>query len=181
MRVLHVANGTCTTRLIGQSGLPGACSIWADPLYEGPVPGRLSDDELVDIRASYLSGGSESAVDPINDLRVWRNTVAAHESYDELVLWFEHDLFDQLNLIQILGFIRASVPAEKTVSLVCVGAFPGHPRFKGLGELSPSELASLFDARRPIGRAEFDLAESAWQAFREDTPQALDSLRRAGT
>ena len=29
-----------------------------------------------------------------------------HESYDELILWFEHDLFDQLNLIQLLTWIR---------------------------------------------------------------------------
>ena len=55
-RFLHVANGTCTTRLIEAAGIPGAWSIWADPLYEGPVPGGLSDAELVEVRTRHLSG-----------------------------------------------------------------------------------------------------------------------------
>ena len=106
-RFLHVANGSCTTDIIEAARLPGTRSIWADPLYEGPVPAGLSDDELLDVRARYLAGPDEHAtVHPMNDLRVWRHVIADHESYDELVLWFEHDLFDQLNLIQLLTWIR---------------------------------------------------------------------------
>ena len=41
-RFLHVANGTCTTKLIEAAGIPGALSIWADPLHDGPVPGGQS-------------------------------------------------------------------------------------------------------------------------------------------
>src|SRR5206468_6691295 len=44
-RFLHVANGTSTTGTIEAAGIPGAVSIWADPLYEGPVPGGVSDAE----------------------------------------------------------------------------------------------------------------------------------------
>ena len=55
-RFLHVANGTCTTRIIESAGIPGTLSIWADPLYEGPVPGGLTDAELLDVRARHLAG-----------------------------------------------------------------------------------------------------------------------------
>src|SRR5262245_6011751 len=181
VRFMHVANGTSTTGGIEAAGIPGERSIWADPLYEGPVPAGLSDEELLGVRARFLAGPGESAVEPVNDMRRWREVIAAHDSYDELVLWFEHDLFDQLNLIQLLSWIRSCLPAEKIVSLICVGSFPGRPRFKGLGELLPTELASLFDTRRPIRDAEYVLAERAWQAFREPTPEALDNLRRADT
>src|SRR6476659_8634149 len=106
-RFLHVANGTCTTDIIHAAHIPGTTSIWADPLYEGPVPGGLSDEELMDVRARYLTGADDPAdVDPVNDLRRWRSTIDDHAAYDELVLWFEHDLFDQLNLIQLLSRIR---------------------------------------------------------------------------
>ena len=70
-------------------------------------------------------------------------------------MWFEHDLFDQLNLVQLLTWIRARLPAAKAVSLVCVGSFPGHPGFKGLGELTPDELASLLDTRLPVSEAQY--------------------------
>jgi len=175
-RLLHVANGSSTTSTIAAAGIPGARSIWCDPLYEGPVP-DVADDEMIGVRGRYLSG-DDAGVDPVNDLNVWRRTIADHDSYDELVLWYEHDLFDQLNLIQLLSWIRKRLPSDKTVSLICVNAFPGRPRFMGLGELTPGELASLADTRRAVTRDEYDLAERAWRAFRQSSPEAIDELRR---
>jgi hypothetical protein len=103
------------------SGIPGERSIWADPLYEGPVPAGLGDDELLEVRRQYLAGpgdlkwaawaGPDPTLDPANDMREWRATIERHESYDELILWFEHDLFDQLNLIQLLTWIREHLPS----------------------------------------------------------------------
>lgn len=179
---LHVANGTCTTSLIEAAAIPGARSIWADPLYEGPVPANLGDDELLQLRARFLAEPMESSrADIVNGLREWRTVIDDHRAYSELVLWFEHDLFDQLNLIQILSWIRTRRPTPRVVSLVSVGSFPGHPKFKGLGELKPSELASLLETRQPVGEAQYSLAERAWQSFREPTPEALDTLRQADT
>ena len=177
---LHVANGTTTTRVIAAAGIPGALSIWADPLHDGPVPGGISDDELMEVRARYLGDGAPAS-DPVNDLRRWRDVIAHYEVYDELVLWFEHDLFDQLNLIQLLAWIGDRLPPDRTVSLVSIDSFPGRPGFKGLGELTPDELAPLFDRRRPVDAAEYSLARAAWDAFRQPTPEALDALRAQNT
>src|SRR3954471_3929800 len=101
VRFLHVANGTCTTTLIEAAGIPGARSIWADPLYEGPVPDGLNDEELLEVRRQYLAGLSgvtgeapaelDDARDSANDMREWRAVIDRHGSYDELILWFEHD------------------------------------------------------------------------------------------
>ena len=57
----------------------------------------------------------------------------------------EHDLFDQLNLIQVLSRLAAHGTWPKPVSLICIGSFPGRPRFKGLGELTVGELGPLFE------------------------------------
>jgi hypothetical protein len=180
-RVLHVANGTCTTRLIEAAGLPGVTSLWADPLHDGPVPGGLTDDELVEVRTRHLVGDHGAAVDAANDLRHWRAAIAAHEVYDELVLWYEHDLFDQLNLVQVLSWIRERLPSDAVVSLICLGSFPGRPAFKGLGELAAVELAPLFEQRERVRQTQFSLAARAWDAFRAPTPDLLDDLRRADT
>jgi hypothetical protein len=190
-RFLHVTNGTCAASVIEAAGIPGKLSIWADPLYEGPVPGGLNDAELLDVRMRYLAGpadvtfaawrGSDPSLDPVNDLRQWRAAIERHDSYDELILWFEHDLFDQLNLIQLLPWIRERLPRTKPVTLVCIGSFPGHPDFKGLGELTPDELASLLETRQGVSDPQYVVAERAWQAFREPTPEALDNLRQSDT
>ena len=178
-RFLHVANGTSTTMTIEAAGIPGACSIWADPLYEGPVPAGLADSELLEVRTRFLLGGS--APDPVNDMREWRAAILRVDTYEELVLWFEHDLFDQLNLVQLLTWLDGHVAATKPVSLICIGEFPGRPDFKGLGELTIQELAPLVDTRQPVEGVAYALARRAWNAFREPTPEALDELRRGDT
>jgi hypothetical protein len=180
-RFLHVANGTSTTTTIEAAGIPGATSIWADPLHDGPVP-DVDDATLIEIRSRFLRGlPGELEPDPVNDLRRWREVIANHEAYDELVLWFEHDLFDQLNLIQLLTYIRGSVPAAKTVSLICIDTFPGRPHFRGLGELTASELASLLPMRAPVSDEQYRIAADAWTAFRAPTPIRLADLCRADT
>jgi hypothetical protein len=190
-RFLHVANGSCTTRLIELAGIPGVRSIWADPLYEGPVPSGLNDRELMDVRRQFLGGtggsgaaawdGPDCPLGPVNDLREWRAAIERHDSYDELILWFEHDLFDQLNLVQLLTWIHEHLPSSRRVSLIGIGSFPGRPDFSGLGALAPDELASLIGTRRDVTREQFEIAERAWLAFRAPSPEGLDLIRRGET
>jgi hypothetical protein len=181
MRFLHVGNGTSTTGTIHAAGIPGSTSIWADPLHEGPVPGHVTDEQLLDVRARNLTGAGIDLSDAIAELRHWRQVVDDYASYDELVLWYEHDLFDQLNLIQLLSRIARDARISKSVSLICINAFPGHPRFKGLGELAPDELGSLFNTRQPVSTVQYELALRAWEAFRAADPLALDALLRTDT
>jgi hypothetical protein len=185
-RFLHVANGTSTTRTLQAAGVPGSASIWADVLSEGPVPGDVSDDRLLELRARYLADDGDRAYHAtLAELRRWRAAIDEVGSYDELILWYEHDLFDQLNLIQLLTHLAQTRPtaarpalasAAPVVSLVCVDSFPGRPRFMGLGELQPGELASLLDTRQPIGDAQYALATRAWQAFRASDPRQIEAL-----
>lgn len=174
---LHVANGTATTRLIEAAGIPGRRSVWADPLYEGAVPQGLDDEQLIEVRSGYLAGAYGLGTSVIaNELRECRREIAAHTAYDELVLWYEHDLFDQLNLIQLLPWVQAHTPPAKPVTLVCIDRYPGHPHFMGLGELSPADIATLLETRRPVEPARYEQAAEAWSAFRASTPQRLERL-----
>lgn len=179
MPPLHVANGHCTTELIESSGVPGRTTIWADALVDGPVP-DVPDDELVRIRAAFLAGRPEDANEVAADLTRWRTSIDDHDSYDELVLWYEHDLFDQLNLIQLLTHLGARPPL-KPVTIVSIDAFPGHPDFQGLGQLTPADLAALFESRRPITPAQLALAARAWSAFRSPDPRAIQAFLATDT
>ena len=122
MRALHVANGHCTSGLIELSGVPGRTMVWCDPLNEGPVPGHVSDDELLRIRAAFLAGTLEEIEDVAADLASWRAEVDGQDNYDELVLWFEHDLFDQLCLIQLLTHLGAR-RSSKPIAIVSIDSW----------------------------------------------------------
>jgi hypothetical protein len=173
---LHVANGHCTTQLIDSAGLPGRTSIWADALHEGPVP-NVADAQLIRIRAEFIAGGRDVSADDVEaDLKKWRAVVDADDRYSELVLWFEHDLFDQLNLVQLLARIGRDRPVRKPASLVSIDRYPGRDNFKGLGELQPADIAALFEKRRRLTPQQYALAASAWDAFRSEDRTRLESL-----
>jgi hypothetical protein len=181
-RLHHVANGTATTALLERAAVPGTRSIWADPLHDGPVPAGPSDLELIAVRAAHLAAGNGSSVAEIRaELARWRTAIDDASPYDELVLWYEHDLFDQLNLIQVLDRIRASAASARSVTLICIGAFPGHPDFRGLGELSPAEIETLLATRAPVTEPQLALATRAWNAFRAPDPREIERLLEADT
>ncbi len=179
-RFLHVANGDCTTDIIHAASIPGTSSVWADALHEGPVPAGLSDDELIAVRARHLHQSTPwgpTLDEVVAHLHGWRAAVDGRAGCDEMILWFEHDLFDQLNLIQVLDRLRqVDVAGAAPVSLICIGSFPGRPHFKGLGELTPDQLASLLETRQPVSREQLDLASRAWLAFRAPDPRELEAV-----
>jgi hypothetical protein len=189
---LHVANGHCTTRLIEEAHLPGRTSIWADAhdanpaswgprLHEGPIA-DVGDAELVRLRAADIASGLGRRVEDVEaDLQSWRAAVDADHAYDELVLWFEHDLFDQLNLIQLLTRIGRDKPIRKPVSLVSIDSHPGHPQFKGLGELAAADIAALFAGRRRVTPEQFSVAARGWDAFRLQDRRRIEQLLREDT
>lgn len=168
--------------MILASGVPGTVSIWADPLNEGPVPGGMSDEQLRTIRARFLAGSGRGTrfESVLSELEAWATALDRRGDHNEVVLWFEHDLFDQLVLLQILDRI-GSVPSPTPATLICIDRFPGHADFKGLGELTPREMATLFDARQPVTTAQIDLASRAWRAFRGPDPTGIEDLLRGDT
>ena len=132
----------------------------------------LPADELRRVRAEYLATlGPAGAAEVEAELLARDERLAAALAEGEpVVLWFEHDLYDQLQLIQIL----AGLPDRPThVELICIGTFPGRPGFDGLGELEPDELASLWPLRTAVTPEHVHLARAAWDVVRGDDPRAL--------
>jgi hypothetical protein len=142
--------------------LGGDILTWLDVLHEGPVPAHLDPAELRRVRGVFLDAEWPS-VAPAEMKLAHRD--AALESYDEIALWFEHDLFDQLQLIQILERVHGSV---SNVSLISTDRY--------LGPMTGAELAALWPARHEVSEAEFELATEAWKAFCSPDPVAIESL-----
>ena len=106
-------------------------------------------------------------------------TLAANRD-GEYVLWFEADLYDQLQIIQILARLAdLGVPAQR-ITLICIGEHPGIARFGGLGELTAEQLRELpaTNACARLTPAALQLATRAWAAFRAPTPDGLRRHRR---
>jgi hypothetical protein len=64
----------------------------------------------------------------------------------------------------------------RKAELICVEEFPGIVPFNGVGQLQPSQLASLYDQRRPVVDAQFRFAETVDKAFATQDPSMLSEL-----
>ena len=169
--LLHVTNGESAGNTLRQTTLGGAVLPWQDVLHEGPVP-ALPRRELLRTRARFLAEcgwGRQPALLASFERRD-RQLLEALRDGLEVVLWFEHDLYDQLQLLDALALAHTE---EAAPELIVVGSFPGRPSFAGLGELSASELETLWPSRARATPAALEAATSAWAAVRAPDPTTL--------
>jgi len=173
-KLIHVTNGESAGNTLRQTTLGGAVLPWQDVLHAGPVP-AVPRRELLRLRARFLADagwGSRRAI--LGSLeRRDAQLLQAFRDGIEVVLWFEHDLYDQLQLLDVLSLAHG---AEATPELVVVGSFPGKPSFRGLGELTADELETLWPERRRARAETLVAAAEAWDAFRAPEPSALEEL-----
>ena len=169
--LLHITNGESAGNTLRQTVLGGAVLPWQDVLHEGPVP-SLPRTELLRTRAGFLADcgwGSRQALLSSFERRDRRIVEALRADLD-VVLWFEHDLYDQLQLLDVLALAHTE---EAAPELIVVGSFPGRPSFAGLGELTASELETLWPSRNRATPAALEAASGAWDAFREPEPTTV--------
>ena len=138
---LHVTNGDATVPGLRGAGLKGTIMPWRDILHEGPVP-DVPDDELRRIRAAFLERWSAEDIGTEAELAARDATLERHRG-GAYVLWFEADLYDQLQLIQILARLRALEVPPSRITLICIGEHLGIAHFGGLGELTAGQLGRL--------------------------------------
>ena len=174
---LHVTNGDIVVDLLRRAGLADGALAWADVLHQGPVPAGLDDDGLRRARAEFLAGadGGDTA-EALRRLTDRDRALAGGRAGDYL-LWFEADLYDQLQIAQILAALGDLGVGPGRVTLVCIGEFPGIPHFGGLGELEPEQLGGLLDtAATPLTAEALDLGAAAWAALRAPDPGGLGQI-----
>jgi len=175
--VLHILNGDSTAQTFRQSGLPGEQLVWKEALIWGPTPAEPNVSQWCRLRADFLAGSNGMDAERcFENLMQQESAVATLESHEEVVLWFEFDLFCQLNLIYVLGKLRSCNLAGTRLSLICIGDFPGIEDFRGLGQLTAEQLASLFPFREPVTAEQTDLAQTAWHACSSSNPRDTELL-----
>ncbi|HEY1388268.1 MAG TPA: hypothetical protein VGF38_06950 [Ktedonobacterales bacterium] len=175
--MLHITNGESAAIGLRRSGIPGVFLAWNDILHEGPVPAGLALDQLSELRARFIAGrGWSSYEDTLEGFRS-RNSILEHfRDEQDVVLWFEHDLYDQLQLLQILDWFAGHELGDTSLTLISIDSFPGFAAFHGLGELSPAQLHALFPDRQPVTASTLALARAAWDAFRSPDPRAIENI-----
>ena len=166
---LHITNGDQAAKAITFAGLASEVLPWRDVLHDGPVPGALKLNELSRVRAEFLVLNKWGNPDDIRTQFTTRDAVfGIAAEHGRITLWFESDLYDQLQLAQILAeLFNAHSPFEE-MDLIEVDGY--------LGPMDATSLTSAFSARRKVNIEHFEVARELWDAFRESQPTRLMKL-----
>jgi hypothetical protein len=166
---LHVTNGDAVVYLFKKAGVVGTHLPWRDMLHEGPVLQQASLEQLSRIRGSYLAArGYGKPIKLLHDFEARDATLRKAPEFAEIVLWFEHDLYDQLQLLQILTALDAMELQPGAISLIQSDHY--------LGSMTADELVALLPKRRTVTNAHFAAARAAWAALCADDPIELHVL-----
>lgn len=168
---LHVTNGDAVLYLFKKAGLVGTQLAWHDALNEGPVPTGLTLPQTSAVRVRYVA--DRGLGNPIKvsyrfekrDALIFRAA-----EFREVILWFEHDLYDQLQLLQVLAALRDLDLEPGVVSLVQSDQY--------LGSMTAAELSALLPRRRPLTASVAKSARTAWERFTSADPHDLLQVAR---
>ena len=174
---LHVTNGDSTVPELRATGLAHHILCWRDALHEGPVPDVPEDEASSRPRA--LPGREDAADLGTADELAERDHAPESHRDGEYVLWFEADLYDQLQVIQIVARLHALDVAADRTTLICIGEHPGIAHFGGLGELDADQLGRLpAMAATPLTTAALEHATRRGRLFLARIPAGSARSRR---
>lgn len=168
--MLHVLNGDATAAVFATAGLPGDTLVWRDILVEGPVG---EGGATAAARAAYLAGALGIDADAyVHGVESQTARLAAAPAAEEIVLWFEQDLFCAVTLWSLLDWFTRHRPATP-LSLVYP---PLDEEVRGLGAMPATRLAALFADRQPVSEPTRTLGARAWSAYASPDPFASTTL-----
>ena len=137
-KTLIITNGDSAIVTMQEAGIAGDILPWRDILHDGPVHADLSLEELSKVRAEFITNRGWGEAKAIQQEFTDRdNQLKSYKNYEKVVLWFEHDLYDQLQIIQILDWFNnnhkeESSAEETNLTMICTENY--------LGMISPDEM-----------------------------------------
>ncbi|MDF2958557.1 MAG: DNA-directed polymerase subunit sigma [Paenibacillus sp.] len=175
--MLHIVNGDSVAEKLRQGVVHGDILVWREIYPEGPVFLDPTEYANRSFRAQYLEKAlGIPSKEYINISKNQEEILAGFHKYEEIVLWFEHDLFDQTMLCYLLYWFSQMTLGKTKLSLLCIGAYPGIALFRGLGQLSVKQMKTLSGTWQSIGHEELALGKTVWEAYCSPDPTKLFQL-----
>jgi hypothetical protein len=182
LRTLHLRCGSDIQATLQAAGFGGDFLEISYPYCHGPVSAAANHLEL---EARFLAELTEplfqiSFEEALRHRQEAERALASSAAaFERIVLWMEHDCFDQMVLLRCLAHYASTQP-PRVLELISIDRFPGTMRFIGLGQLPAEALRLLWRQRRPVDGAQLALAEQAFAALRSEDPRPLAALMRSG-
>ena len=173
---LNILNGDGAFPSFSQSNLPGEVRIFREMLCEGPAKENFNSEAFWKTRVNFMT-----SLNDISEEAYFQKTKdellngADLEDYEEITLWFEYDLFCQINMVALLAWFY-QLKLSNTISLVCIGKVEGYDKMVGLGEVDPKLFKSFYEQRVNLNDNDLLYAQQIWLLYCSPHHSALTTL-----
>ena len=161
MTEFHVLNGDALKEQFPDS-IPGETIVAREALVDGPVSG-VSLEEFYATRKRYVAEAYGDKDDFYQtDVRSQFQQILDIPAGSIINLWFEHDLFCQVNLWFVASLIQRRKKAVQ-VNLIR----PTTSLEWGFGGMSPDQLAEAYHEATPLDANHIELFARLWQLYQK--------------
>lgn len=172
-KTLHITNGDSTTNYLKKLNIQGEFITWREMLCEGKTTIDVGSERFWKNRFLYLKSSYKVTKQKFINytLKEYRN-LCNKKQLDEIVLWFENDLFCQINMIAVISWLKRYRKGY-TISII-------QPKlrrstvYKGFSELTENQISQALKKRINLTLDDIEYADYIWQLYCSDSPLRLE-------
>ncbi|MDX1828521.1 MAG: DUF1835 domain-containing protein [Lutibacter sp.] len=165
-KIIHVLNGDSTAKIFDEVKLTGKVIVFNEMLCEGFLKEDVGSDSFFKSRYEFFE--KEFQTDKLTYFDKSIKPLVQLEdgsSYDEVVLWFEYDLFCQINMLAVCTYLLKNYRKDNRYFLVCVGNKKGEKSLQTLSDYSSDEYLELYANKVKLTRNDLVFTNECWNVF----------------
>ena len=160
---LHITNGSSLTTILKDLDFTGDILAWEEMLCEGPTISNINSEAFLELRTAFFNAYYNVDLN-IKEIKEALYVLDHTESYTEIILWFEYDLFCHINMIAVIALLRQK-KINLPLFLVCSGRVEGESNLKGLSELTENQLRDYYNNKIRLTANDINLAITVWDIY----------------
>ena len=174
--LLHITNGDNFTQRLKNLNLDGDVITWREMLCEGKTLPTVGTESFWKTRFEFLNKNYKVSKSWFIEktLKEYRS-LCNHKQQDHIVLWFEYDLFCQVNMLAVISWLLNHRKYAE-ISLVCSGKEDDSDTMYSLSQLSDEQLLSLYKNKKILNQDDTEYADYVWQLYCSNNPMRLENL-----
>jgi hypothetical protein len=173
---LHITNGDSFTQKLKSLKLNGEIITWREMLCEGKTETNVGSESFWKTRFDFLHKNYKVSKSWFVEktLKEYRS-LCNHKQQDQIILWFEYDLFCQINMLAVLSWLKKHRRYAE-VYLVCSGDEDETNRLYRLNDLNDEQLLNSYENKVKLSQNDVEYADYVWQLYCSDNPIRLENL-----
>ncbi len=174
-KILHITNGDSFTSILNKLPVEGTIITWREMLCEGKTVTDVGSEFFWKVRFDYLSKTYKTTKEIFlkGTLREYQN-LCNQKTQDEVVLWFDHDLYSQINMIALLSWLKIN----KKNAQISVVSTDKKKHINTLAKLPEEELLQYYKNRMHRTRDDVEYADYIWQLYCGNNPIRLETFSK---